>query len=297
MNSTKLKRKGTALLSLLLLVTIGQGQEASLGHSKSAGSWIVENIILVIGLLVFLFAIWVISDIIRKMLEAQSRQLLEEKGIVAKSTSVMDEEVPLWKRINDWAWDLVPVSAEKSIDLGHDFDGIRELDNKLPPWWLGLMYGSMIFAVIYMYQYHWSGSGWSSENEYIAEMKAGDEIKNAYLDKMANAINENNVVALTDPEDLSAGAAVFKRNCAACHGVEGQGLVGPNLTDDYWLKGGGIKNVFETIKYGVPEKGMISWKSQLKPETMQQVASYILTLQGTSPPNPKAKEGELYIPE
>ena len=228
------------------------------------------------------------ANLARRLLILQSQQILEESGIAIRSQSINEPETSLLQRLNDRAWSLVPVSAEQSIDLGHDFDGIRELDNKLPPWWLGLFYGSIVFAGIYLYYYHGSSSEWSSNQEYLAEMEIGEELKSKYLDKMANAVNEKNVEILDGLEDLAVGESVFKMSCAACHGQHGEGLVAPNLTDEYWVHGGGVKDIFKTIKYGVPEKGMIAWNTQL--------ASYILTLEGTNPPNPKAKEGKLYVP-
>ncbi len=269
---------------------------ASASENTEVGKWIAQNIILVIGFIVFVFVIILVANLARRLLILQSEQILEESGIPLKSHVDSEPEISLWQRLNERAWNLVPVSAEGSIDLGHDFDGIRELDNKLPPWWVGLFYGCIVYAGAYYYYYHWSGNGWSTEQEYLVEMEIGEELKSKYLDKMANAVNEKNVEVLDSAEDLAAGESVFKMSCGACHGMEGQGLVGPNLTDEYWVNGGGVKNIFETIKYGVPEKGMIAWNTQLRPQTMQQLASYILTLGGTNPPNPKAKEGKVYVP-
>ena len=119
---------------------------------------------------------------------------------------------------------------------------------------------------------------------------------NAPQRKQADQVDENTVVMLEDENELALGASIFINKCAVCHGLEGQGGVGPNMTDNYFVHGGTINDVFKTIKYGVPEKGMISWKSQLRSSDMQRVASYILTLVGTNPPNPKAPEGVLYEP-
>lgn len=128
-------------------------------------------------------------------------------------------------------------------------------------------------------------------------MEQAEKEKQAYLAQMANKVNEENVTALTDPAEIAEGKNIFLTNCATCHGKEGQGGAGPNLTDDYWLHGGGIKNVFKTIKYGVPQKGMIAWETQLSPKQIQQVASYILTLRGTNPPGAKEPQGELWKEE
>jgi cytochrome c oxidase cbb3-type subunit 3 len=123
-------------------------------------------------------------------------------------------------------------------------------------------------------------------------MEHAEESIKEYLSKQANLVDESNVEALLDDASLAAGKTVYEGKCAACHGMAGEGGVGPNLTDEYWLHGGDIKSVFKTIKYGVPEKGMISWKSQLRPAEMHKTASYILTLVGTNPPNGKEPQGE-----
>jgi cytochrome c oxidase cbb3-type subunit 3 len=121
--------------------------------------------------------------------------------------------------------------------------------------------------------------------------------KNEFLKKAAALVDETSVVILTDAASLVKGKSSYITKCATCHGQYGEGLVGPNLTDAYWIHGGGIKDVFKTIKYGWPEKGMISWESQITPMEMQQISSYIITLKGTKPANPKAPQGIIYIEE
>lgn len=190
--------------------------------------------------------------------------------------------------------DAVPIDREEEILSHHDFDGIRELDNRLPPWWVNMFILTVIWAGIYMYYYHWGGNGPSSSEEYKIEMEQAKKQQAVALAGKANAVDESNVVALTESSALGEGELIFKNTCAACHGQKGEGTVGPNMTDEYWIHGGGIKNIFKTIKYGVPDKGMISWQSQLKPADMQKVASYILTLKGTNPPNPKAPQGTIW---
>jgi cytochrome c oxidase cbb3-type subunit 3 len=178
--------------------------------------------------------------------------------------------------------------------LHGDHDGIRELDNRLPPWWINMFILTIIYGLGYMIYYHWGGGGLSQTQEYEQEVAvAKKEIALALAGK-ANAVDESNVVALTESGQLGEGELIYKGNCVACHGQKGEGGVGPNFTDEYWIHGGGIKNMFKTIKYGVPEKGMISWQAQLKPSDMQKVASYILTMQGTNPPNPKAPQGVIW---
>jgi cytochrome c oxidase cbb3-type subunit 3 len=148
-----------------------------------------------------------------------------------------------------------------------------------------------------MWYYHWGGGGPSQIDEYEKDMEvAKKEIAIALAGKAA-AVDENSVTALTDATSLGEGELIYKNLCAVCHGQKGEGTVGPNFADEYWIHGGGIKNIFKTIKYGVPDKGMISWQTQLKPADMQKVGSYILTLQGTNPPNQKAPQGTIWIEE
>ena len=229
----------------------------------------------------------------------KKRKVLAQTGeAVEGADAVVEEPAALsWKGISHVLTDAVPISKEDTIDLGHNYDGIRELDNKLPPWWQAGFYISIVFAVVYMFIYH-VNSDWSSDQEYQTAMAEGEEMKKAYLAKSANLVDESSVTVLTDASSLDAGKEIYVQNCIACHGMAGEGnAVGPNLTDEYWLHGGGIKNIFKTIKYGVPEKGMISWQNQLNPQKMQQVASYIFSLVGTDPPNAKAPQGELYSPD
>lgn len=185
-----------------------------------------------------------------------------------------------------------PLEKEKEITMEEDFDGIRELNNKIPPWFNILFYGSIVFAAIYLLDYHVFGSGQVSQEEYSAEMQEAD-LQKEILFRSGKLVTEDNVTELKDPGSLQSGKETFVANCAVCHGRQGEGLVGPNLTDDYWIHGAGIKNVFRVIKYGVPQKGMVTWQNQLSPKQIQEVASYVLSLHGTNPPNPKAPQGTL----
>jgi cytochrome c oxidase cbb3-type subunit 3 len=189
-----------------------------------------------------------------------------------------------------------PIEEEGQIDLGHNYDGIRELDNVIPPWFTTAFILTILFAGVYLYRYHIAKSAPLQIEEYkIAMAKAAVE-HDAYLATQANTIDENSVTVMTGA-DIELGKRVFTMTCAACHRPDGGGQVGPNLTDDYWIHGGSLKDIFKTIKYGVPDKGMISWKEQLSPSQMAQVANYILTLKGTNPPDPKEKQGTLYVAE
>jgi len=143
-----------------------------------------------------------------------------------------------------------------------------------------------------MVDYHILHSSKLQEAEFLEEVKLAElEKANLFGGK---AVDENTVQLLKEPIDLASGQATFNKLCTVCHGAKGEGLVGPNLTDDYWIHGGGIKNVFITIKNGVPEKGMVSWKTQLTPAQMEEVGSFIISLHGTNPPNPKPPQGNIW---
>ncbi len=187
-----------------------------------------------------------------------------------------------------------PLSEERDLELDHNYDGIKELDNKLPPWWLYSFYVSIIFAAGYMVYYHIL-DGDSQVAEFENEMAAAQIALEEYKKNAPDLVNAENVVVLTEVADIEKGAAIYQTSCIACHAAGGGGGIGPNLTDSHWILGGGIKNVFHTISEGGRAgKGMIAWKSSLKPTEIQQVASYILTLQGTNPGDPKAPEGDLW---
>ena len=196
----------------------------------------------------------------------------------------------LWEKLNRFR----PEGHEAQIDLGHDYDGIRELDNRLPPWWLYGFYLTIIFGGIYLWQHHVSHTAPLSGEEFQVAMKEAEVQKAAYLKKAANNVDENTVKLLTDVPAISGGKSVFEKNCIPCHGQNAQGVVGPNLTDDYWLHGGSIHDIFKTIKYGWPEKGMKSWKDDLSAVQIAQVASYIKSLHGTNPAGAKDKQGDIY---
>jgi cytochrome c oxidase cbb3-type subunit 3 len=190
----------------------------------------------------------------------------------------------------------VAVEDERDILLDHNYDGIKELDNSLPPWWKYGFYFTIVWGIAYLIYFH-LGSGPSSEKEYNDEVALAQLQIEEFMKKSANAVDENNVTLASDAGSLDAGKAVYMDNCAACHGRLGEGGVGPNLTDDYWLHGGSINDIFKTIKYGVPAKGMKAWQAELSPSQIRQVSSFIKSLHGTNPPNAKEKQGELYKEE
>ncbi|MBC8768297.1 c-type cytochrome [Arenibacter sp. BSSL-BM3] len=188
-----------------------------------------------------------------------------------------------------------PIEEEKEIILDHNYDGIRELDNNLPPWWVYMFYATIIFGVVYLARFH-------VFNDYTQNMKYEQEVAEAmiaieeYKKTAKGLVDANSVELLTEASDIKAGATIYSSNCVACHMPDGGGAIGPNLTDEHWILGGGIKNVFHTISEGGRDgKGMIAWKQTLKPVEIAQVASFILSeINGKVPANPKAAEGEIW---
>lgn len=186
------------------------------------------------------------------------------------------------------------VETQEEIILDHNYDGIRELDNTLPPWWVYLFYATIVFAVVYLVRFEVL-DGDSQIVEYEKEVAAAQRSLEKYKQTAPDLIDASSVVLLTDAKDLARGKAVFELNCAACHMADGGGGIGPNLTDKNWILGGGVKNVFTTISNGGRDgKGMIAWGKTLKPKDIAKVSSYILSLQGTTPANPKKAQGDVW---
>ena len=190
-----------------------------------------------------------------------------------------------------------PIEDEAEIILDHNYDGIKELDNNLPPWWIYGFYASIVFAAVYLLRYH-VFSGPTQIDELETELADARIAIEAYKKTAKNLVDINTVTQLTEAADLSAGKTIFETNCVACHMADGGGGIGPNLTDPNWILGGDIKSVFKTVSEGGRSgKGMIAWKQQLKPLEIAQVSSYVLTFEGTTPANPKAPEGDVWVDE
>jgi len=162
--------------------------------------------------------------------------------------------------------------------LDHEYDGIQELDNNLPRWWVWLFYITIVFSAVYLVYYHVAKAGDLSAAEYAREMKAGDALKASAMGKFESTIPS--LVPSTDVLVLNAGKETYLQFCKPCHREDGGGLVGPNLTDNYWIHGSNYVDTVKVIWDGVPAKGMLTWKTILKPDQIQSVASYIYTLRG-----------------
>lgn len=251
--------------------------------------WLLMGFILII-------TIYALSRSVNALTRELERQV---RGYVAEEEEQKMAEFVhksnLWTKLMDALTRSVPVEHEKDVMLDHNYDGIRELDNQLPPWWKYGFYLTIIFAFIYLTVYHVSGTAKLQLAEYDESMKQAETERAERIAASANYITEDNVTVTTDANELAAGHDLFMKNCVACHGEKGEGKVGPNLTDDFWIHGGGVKNIFKTINEGVPAKGMISWKSQLSPKNIAELSNYILTLHGTNPPGAKEPQGDKWV--
>lgn len=232
--------------------------------------------------LLIVFALLIYMRILLKAISARPELESEVSKIMKR--------VSFWDKFNA----VVPIEKEQDIMLDHDYDGIKELDNSLPPWWKYGFYFTILVAIVYIWYYHGGGYGPSSHDEYVAAVQKGEEDKAAYLAKTAGNIDESNV-KMADASGIEEGKTLFVKNCAACHAADGGGSVGPNLVDDYWLHGGSLPDVFKSIKYGWQDKGMKSWKDDFSPRQIASLASFIKTLRGTKAAAPKEQQGELYI--
>ena len=174
--------------------------------------------------------------------------------------------------------------------LEHDADGIQELDNLLPRWWVWLFWMCNVFAIGYLLYYHAFNMGELQAAQYARESRAGEQLKMAALAKFEESLES--LQPSKDSALMSQGQQLYTTYCAPCHRPDGGGLVGPNLTDDYWIHGQQYTDTVKVIINGVPEKGMLTWRGVLKPQEIQAVASYIYSLRGSGPPNPKPPENQ-----
>jgi cytochrome c oxidase cbb3-type subunit 3 len=292
----------TLLLLLMSLSTLwGQATSPAAPDPKVDDfNQIMSTAFMLLSVLLFVIVVAVVVRTNSMLTKHLIRVESEKHGIpyVDGDAAPLPVEEDFFSRLRKKYWeDPVPQEREGDITLDHNYDGIKELDNHLPPWWVNMFILTVIWSVGYMWYYHFGGGGPDQAESYKQDVATAKKELAIALAGKANAVDESNVTALTDGSAIGEGELIYKNSCAACHGQKGEGTVGPNFTDEYWIHGGGIKNIFKTVKYGVPEKGMISWASQLKPADMQKVSSYILTLQGTNPPNPKAPQGTIWKEE
>lgn len=202
-----------------------------------------------------------------------------------------------WQKFLEKANASVPVEQEKAIEMEHSYDGIRELDNHLPPWWTWLFYGTIAWGVVYFVMFHLTDSLPLSEEEYKRELALAEEqVRQFHASQPQSVIDENTLEYHQDAAIIGNGKIIFENNnCGGCHRADGGGnSIGPNLADDYWLHGGETKNVFLTIKNGVVEKGMPAWGKSMSAQDVRDVTFFVMSLQGTNPPDAKAPQGEIF---
>lgn len=295
------KAKSTSKLTSILLLLgaftlLSNGafaQEATVTTETSlsfAGVSGVNMYVLVAALVVEIFAIFYLGSLINSLHKRVFDIKVEETKSVKKSL------LPSWwhdldKKVLTQA---IPVEREADILLDHDYDGIKELDNALPPWWKYGFYITIVVAFIYIIAYHVTGTGMNPTQEYAAQMEDARIAKEKYDAENKDKVDEANV-PMADASGIEKGRTIFKENCVACHGQLGEGGAGPNLTDDYWIHKGSLNDVYASIKNGYPDKGMQSWIIKFNPKEISQIASFIKTLKGSNPPGAKAPQGDLFV--
>ncbi len=282
-------------IPLLFLMFYG-AMELFLGSGNKPA--FVEHPLVLILMLLFFFVL-IIVEITASSVNKVLNMLMtpEERAEKERKDSLPITESECYKKLMAKLTKSKSIEEEGAIELNHDYDGIKELDNDLPPWWVYLFYGTIIFSVVYLAKFHLFGG----ENQY-AELEKEMEIARvqveAYKKTAPDMLTKEQVTLLTEPADLAAGKALYDTNCVACHKADGGGAIGPNLTDEYWILGGDIKDIFNTIMEGGRDgKGMVPWKAQIKPSDIQKIASYIVSLQGTNPADAKGPEGDKYVAE
>ncbi|WKZ66859.1 MAG: cbb3-type cytochrome c oxidase N-terminal domain-containing protein [Flavobacteriales bacterium] len=290
------ERRGPAVLLPLFLLLSGSAQaQAYTAPVTTMSHQELFYLLLVVNL--FLFIVLMVQiNLLRGTMRAITGVFEEARGEAAP----VPQGPTVMQRVMNALTRRPSAEKEQDLLLHHDYDGIRELDNVLPPWWVWLFYGTIAWSVLYLVNMHVVKSWPLQHEEYTEAMDQAKADIAAYMATTAAAVDENTVTVTADATALAGAKASFTQYCAACHGADAAGSetsVGPNLTDAYWIHGGGVKEIFRTIKYGVPEKGMISWKSQLKPTEIQALASYILSLKGTGPATQKAPQGDLWKEE
>ena len=280
--------KNAKWLIMLMMVLISPGVFAQGGNADNSTLLIAVIFVGVLALIVLLVSIYTLQ-VLNVVLRSEEEKRAKETGVEPKKV------VGLWQRFLKIANKRVDAKDEESIILDHDYDGIKELDNHLPPWWSYLFYATIVFGIFYVIFYHVTDTLPLQEKEYeieMAEAAAMAEMRLAEAAASGTAFSEADLELTTDPDILASGAKIYGQQCAVCHLADGGGSIGPNFTDNYWIHGGDINSIYTTIKVGVPDKGMISWEAMLSPTKIRDVANYVKSLQGTTPLKGKAPQGE-----
>lgn len=255
----------------------------------------VQNEIGYGAVILMLLLFIVVMVVLLNTFKVLTKLVLKSQGYTEQQIIAEMKPAKAEKRLSGNIWNkllsLKPLSEEKDLMMDHAYDGINELNNPIPGWFMYLFYGTIIFAVGYLLNYHVFKISPLQDDEYKTEIAQAAIAKKIYLSKTASLVDENTIKQVSDPVILASGGVIYMQSCSPCHGDHAQGSVGPNLTDDYWLHGGKINDVFKTVKYGVAAKGMPTWEKQLSPKQISDVSNFIKSLRGTSPINPKAPQG------
>ena len=291
---TKMAELGDQSKMLLIIITTGSlfisNQSYALnfmqpGEAEKGMPWLlVENTdlyaLLAVNVILLIVVLYLRHLFYQLVAMVKPKREVQETPVVAEA----------FKKVNAILTNAVPIEEEHKILLHHEYDGIRELDNNLPPWWVWGFVGTIVFAFIYLINYHVLGTSDLQEKAYQKEMAIADKEIAAYRDKMAMNVDETNATLMTATSDLAAGKTAFGINCVTCHKANGSGDVGPNLTDKNWIYGFDIKDIFTTVKLGRPN-GMPAHDALLNPIQIQQVSSYVFTLKEVA--NGKPAQGEM----
>lgn len=277
----KINEKGLGILAIVSLMALSKTAHAQEILASSKGIPELNSGLLYLMLIIIGFEILIVII------------LLNSIHSFAKTKAV--KEVKLKPSLLEKLNASVPIEKEKDILLDHNYDGIHELDNDLPPWWKYGFYLTIVIAIIYLGYYHFTPGGELQIAEYNKSILAAEAGKAEFEKNNLNNVNESNAILITDKAEIAKGEAIFQQNCFACHGKLGEGGVGPNLTDDFWLHGGSIKDIFSSIKYGIPDKGMKAWQADLSAIQINEVTSYIKTIKGSRPANGKAAQGDMFV--
>lgn len=281
-----------ALTAIFFTQTSLWAQDANVATSAPQGFTTQDLLNIFLGVLVLLLFMLIVYQLIS--IRQQVKRL--RRDIIPGAADEPMQKAGFFEEMKQKLSGLKPMEMEKDLIMqDHEYDGIQELNNGMPPWLRYFFLLTIGFGVIYFFYYTILGIGDTQFEEYEKEMAVAQLLKEERMKLAANSIDENNVVFLSAEMDLIEGKSIFRENCATCHGELGGGGAGPNLTDEYWIHGGGIKNVFKTVKYGYIQKGMAPWQDKLTPLQIQKVSSYVLSLQGTNPPDALPPAGEKWV--
>jgi cytochrome c oxidase cbb3-type subunit 3 len=292
-----MKRVALILSGWMLTMPV-LGQEASAAQSgfrdDPFGHPMFPYYFVLALIFVSLILVAIVGVYLIRIVNLMTEQIKKEKAATQGAAYI--PEPSWWNRFTQKMNASVPVEREKDIEMDHSYDGIKELDNHLPPWWKWLFYGTIAWAALYIVVFHLSDTLPLSLDEYRLEIaQAEEQSRKLKAAQPENEFDEDNLRYTADAALIEKGRVVFNNNpCGSCHRSDGGGnTIGPNLTDPYWIHGGDIKNIFSTIKNGAVDKGMPAWEKAMSAQDLRDVTYYIISLQGSNPPDAKAPQGEL----